>query len=154
MFRLTISLSFLVDKIKEYFSKKSLNSYGIFVSKQLPNILRERLPHILCSKLFSKIFGKIFSKFGNWGSKIPLRILPCVWKKIRDFFVWKQISHQLLGAWSSYLHHLNIYIKGIQNDVRHWHSPTTSHATLFRIRENVFFANFPLRKKTAKKKSV
>ena len=127
-----------------------MNSYGIFVSKQLPNILREKLPHILCSKLFSKLFSKIFSKlfskisskFGNWASKIPLRILPCGWKKIRDFFVWKQISHQLLRAWSSYLHHLNTYIKGIQNDVRHCHSPTTSHATLFRIRENVFFANF------------
>ena len=63
-------------------------------------------------------------------------------KKIRDFFVWKQISQKLLGAWSSYLHHLNTYIEGIQNDVRHCHSPTTSHATLFRIRENVFFANF------------
>ena len=48
MFRLTISLSFLVDKIKEYLSKKSLNSYGIFVSKQLPNILREKLPHMKC----------------------------------------------------------------------------------------------------------
>ena len=110
MFRLTISLSFLVDKIKEYFSKKSLNSYGIFVYKQLPNILREKLLHILYSKLFSKIFGKIFSKifrkifskssskFGNCVSKIPLRILPYGWKKISDFFVWKQISQQLLGA--------------------------------------------------------
>ena len=139
-----------------------MNLYGIFVSKQLPNILREKLPHILCSKLFSKIFSKLFSKifsklfskisskFGNWASKIPLRILPCGWKKIRDFFVWKQIFHQLLGAWSSYLHHLNTYIKGIQNDVRHCHSPTTSHATLFRIRENVFFANFHFEKKLKK----
>jgi hypothetical protein len=125
MFRLTISLSFLIDKIKEYFSKKSLNSYGIFVYKKLPNILREKLPHILYSKLFSKIFGKIFSKifckifskssskFGNCVSKIPLRILPCGWKKIRHFFVRKQISQQLLKAWPSYLHHLNTYIKGI-----------------------------------------
>ena len=90
-----------------------------------------------------KIFGKISGKFGNWASKSPLRILPCVWKKIRDFLVWKQISQQLLGAWSSYLHHLNTYIEGIQNDVQHCHSSTTPHATLFRIRENVFFANFP-----------
>ena len=56
--------------------------------------------------------------------------------------VWKQISQQLLGAWSSYLHHLNTYIEGIQNDVQHCHSSTPPHATLFRIRENVFFANF------------
>ena len=80
MSRLTISLSFLVDKIKEYFSKKSLNSHGIFVSKQLPNILREKLPHILCSKLFSKIFGKIFGKifskiFGKIFGKIFSKIL-------------------------------------------------------------------------------
>ena len=63
-------------------------------------------------------------------------------KKIRDFLVWKQISQQLLGAWSSYSHHLNTYIEGIQNDVQHCHSSTTPHVTLFRIRENVFFANF------------
>ena len=40
-----------------------------------------------------------------------LRILPCGWKKIRDFLVCKQISHQLVRVWSSYLHHLNTYIE-------------------------------------------
>ena len=87
----------------------------------------------ISGKIFGKISGKIFSKisskFGNWASKSPLRILPCVWKKIRDFLVWKQISQQLLGVWSSYLHHLNTYIKGIQNDVQHCHQKVSLKIT-------------------------
>ena len=45
----------------------------------------------------------------------------------------------MLEVWSSYLHHLNTYIEGIQNDVRHGHISTTPHPTLFRTRENVVF---------------
>ena len=71
-------------------------------------------------------------------------------KKSEIFLVWKQISQQLLGAWSLYLHHLNTYIEGSQNDVQHCHSSTTPHATLFRIREYLFFANFQSKEKTKK----
>ena len=61
--------------------------------------------------------------------------------------VWKQISQQLLKVWSSYIHLLTTYIQGIQNNGQHCHRSTTPHPTLFRFRENVFFANFQYRTK-------
>ena len=97
----------------------------------------------LSGKIFSKISGKISSKFYKLCLKFFLRILPCDWKNIRDFLFGSKFRNNFLRAWSLYLYHLNTYIEGIQNDVQHCHSSTTYHATLFRMRENVFFANFP-----------
>ena len=84
--------------------------------------------------------------FVNRVQKTPKGNLPCgkfFWTKI---FFQIAISQPLIGAPSRYLHLINTYIQGIQNNILHHHMATTPHTMSFQTRENVFIENFHIKR--------